>query len=232
MTKSSQHRQRNDKNHANRALHLEYLESRELLSVVSPTADAEDLTENVSAFISTVDPAANTCFVEMDLASQESSSAPLAVNLEIQQVQVVEVPVALEANNTAAAQKIVVNTVDDTVNNDRYTSLREAIQNATDGAIITFARSLKGKTINVSRTLTISKGITIDASSLYDAKNDEPGLTIKMTGDSYAITINGSKSVTIKGIGFTSSYSYRGISCVGKSGCVANIQNCTFLQPQ
>ncbi len=126
--------------------------------------------------------------------------------------------------------KIVVNTLDDTVNNDRYTSLREAIQKASDGAVITFANNLKGQTINLSSALVINKKITIDASSLYDAQNDEPGLTFKIgQNGAYSIIISGTKNATIKGVKFTSaSGNGSGVYCVGQANSVFNIQSCYF----
>ncbi len=134
------------------------------------------------------------------------------------------------ATNSLKVTKIVVNTLDDTVNNDRYTSLREAIQKAADGAVITFASSLKGQTINLSRSLSINKNITIDASSLYDTKYNIPKLTLKMgTSNTYSIVINGSKNVTINGVKFTSANGNGfGVHCTGKTDSVFNIQNCTF----
>ena len=285
----------NAKNHNARTLQIESLENRELLSVVSPFASADNLTETVSALVSTTDPAnvgfltntnqdiplppqykapqlaptegglsvpldqtaplpltvGNTnatvqvaetpLVVELETPLVQTtpmaasagttptliSETPLVVDLDTPQIQTT--PRALAANNTAA-KKFVVNTVDDVVNNDRYTSLREAIQNATDGSVITFASSLKGKTINVNSCLNISKGITIDASSLYDAKNNEPGLTINILTNRTdpGIMIKGSNTVTIKGLEFISTYEYNGIVCGGASGSVTNIQNCHF----
>lgn len=242
MSKSSHRSQFNAKNHASRALHIEYLESRELLSAaplaqITPPAflsDADDFTENVSSLVTTSNPAETVILSDAAFETPQSAAAPLSVNLEVPQIEVEPAASALQANSAPVAQKIVVNTVDDTVNNDRYTSLREAIQRAGDGAVITFASSLKGKTINLSSSLVISKKITIDASSLYDSKNDEPGLTFKTTKkdpnfqETYALVINGTKNVTIKGIKFTSSISGCGIYFTGQTDSVFNVQNCDF----
>ena len=425
MTKSSKRSQYNAKNHANRGLHLEYLESRELLSVISPTADADDLTENAVALISTMDPTDSTSFVEMDLETQQVQQAanPVVVEapsnpqaalnntksqafsatdlqvrvksttsnkmdvswndlgaesytvryrfgdsdgpwttkvvkgktnlsisvktnrvydiyvtpqgmedkedyecggalskLAVKVVNRTDNSISFRISNTAygvsegcgvlgvktqnekvytyyevypensdytgtlsytyegdiltikgltsntkynfqfaqaAVQtstrslispytnvsaattgykttKIVVNALDDSVNNDKYTSLREAIQKAANGAVITFANNLKGQTINLSSTLVINKNITIDASSLYDAQNNIPGLTLKTIrkdpnyNDTYSIIVC-SPNTTIKGIQFTSAsgISGCGIYSWNVSGLV-NIQNCHF----
>lgn len=145
------------------------------------------------------------------------------------------------STTTVKSSKIVVNTLDDTVNNDSYTSLREAILRATDGSVITFASNLKGKTINMRSSLDIAnKSITIDASSLYDAQFNQPGLKLnRISANSedanIIFNINHSKNVTIKGIIFTGS-SGCGIVCTDANAAgtsyttsVINIQNCSFL---
>ncbi len=130
-------------------------------------------------------------------------------------------------------KKFVVNTVDDAVNNDKFTSLREAIEKATDGAVITFSGKLKGQTIYLNSSLIINKQITIDASSFYDDKTEMPGLQISMTSNNYSIIISGSNHATIKGIDFISA-SGRGsaIYCSGVAGSVFNIQKCYFRNQQ
>ena len=261
MTTSFNRNQLNSKNHASRTLKIESLENRELLSVVSPFASADNLTENVSAYVSTIIPSTSSLFPEMNLEiplppqSSPTRDAPFEVTLDKPLVQ--SLPKVLSASNTnlspivtaplevnldapiiqaaptlnasaATATKIVVNTVDDTVNSDRYTSLREAIQKAADGAVITFASSMKGKTIYLSSTLNISKNITIDASSIYDSKNDEPGLIIRMSSSNYMLNIN-AKNVTIKGVEFSSSSGNAGgIYCYGRTSSVLNVQKCHF----
>ncbi len=75
---------------------------------------------------------------------------------------------------------------------DGVISLREAIQAAEAGETITFDASLKGQTITLNGTeLAITKGITIDASTLWDAENDVPGLTLNAGGKSRVFNASG-----------------------------------------
>ncbi|MBR0190477.1 MAG: right-handed parallel beta-helix repeat-containing protein [Thermoguttaceae bacterium] len=135
------------------------------------------------------------------------------------------------ATNKLKTTKIVVNALDDEVNTDKTTSLREAIQKATDGAVITFAKNIKGQSIRLVSPLVINKNITIDASSLYDANNDEPGVSFILASSDYGLKVNGAKNVTIKGIKFASAGGVTGsaIYCYGQTDSVFNIQNCHFL---
>ena len=92
---------------------------------------------------------------------------------------------------------LVVTTNSDVVNDtDGLISLREAIAYAEAdsslGSKITFATSLKGKTITLSGTqLTISKGITVDASALYDASTQTPGITVDANQKSRVFSVSG-----------------------------------------
>ena len=103
----------------------------------------------------------------------------------------------------------IVDTVDDIVSaTDGKTSLREAIANAQDGDTITFASSLKGQTITLAGTeLTVAKGITIDASSLWDSTNNKPGITINANQQSRVFNISDGTSteieVSLKGLTIT-----------------------------
>ena len=76
---------------------------------------------------------------------------------------------------------LVVTTLVDVVDAyDRETSLREAVEiYAQNGDTITFAPSLAGGTITLNGTqISVDKPMTIDASALWDAENDAPGITI------------------------------------------------------
>ncbi|MBQ6826593.1 MAG: right-handed parallel beta-helix repeat-containing protein, partial [Thermoguttaceae bacterium] len=105
---------------------------------------------------------------------------------------------------------LVVTTSSDVVDEaDGLISLREAIQYAeTDaslGGVITFDASLKGKTITLSGTqLKISKGLTVDASALYDAENDVPGITVDADGKSRVFYLSGgTEEAPVELIGLT-----------------------------
>ena len=56
MSKSFNFNKRNSKNHYSRTLQIESLENRELLSVVSPFVSPDNLTETVTALVSTESP--------------------------------------------------------------------------------------------------------------------------------------------------------------------------------
>ncbi len=90
---------------------------------------------------------------------------------------------------------------------DGKISLREAIARASAGDAITFALSLKGQTIKLAGSqLEITQGITVDASSLYDAKNDVPGVMLDADGKSRVFYLTGgttSQPITLKGLAIT-----------------------------
>ena len=76
---------------------------------------------------------------------------------------------------------IVTSTADVVDPYDGVVTLREALaEYAYDNATITFASSLKGKTITLDSTITIENDVTIDAGALMT--NDVPGVTIKSDG--------------------------------------------------
>ena len=70
-------------------------------------------------------------------------------------------------------------------------SLRHALTQASSGDTITFAPELKGATITLKSQLSITKSVTIDASSIWDAENDAPGITISGGGKVRAIRVSG-----------------------------------------
>ncbi len=97
-------------------------------------------------------------------------------------------PLALSYSNngdlvgkTVVDRVQVVTTLDDVVDaTDGFVSLREAIVYAgtNENPTITFASALQGGTITLSSELTISKTLTIDATSLRDAETGALGITI------------------------------------------------------
>ena len=105
---------------------------------------------------------------------------------------------------TPDAASTVVTTLDDEVDpSDGEISLREAISYAETGATITFDETLKGGTITLAGTqLEITKGITVDASALYDAENDAPGLTLDANKESRVLYVaNGTEETPVALIG-------------------------------
>ncbi|MBQ9372879.1 MAG: hypothetical protein IJU03_11885 [Thermoguttaceae bacterium] len=137
-----------------RIARLEELETRELLSASNLISRAS--TDDVSVCM---------------LASLASASPSIPLD-ELRTSDSFEF-------SAAQGTTIVVTTASDVENaTDGVTSLREAL--ATSGVeTITFAASLKGKTIKLTKELTIPKqGVTIDASSLWNSSANAPGITI------------------------------------------------------
>ena len=140
----------------------------------------------------------------------------------------------LDAAATPETTSIVVTTNLDVVDSsDEKISLREALVDANSGDTITFASSLKGKTIKLKPKLgelTVNKSITIDASNLWNATTSEPGLTISGEGASrilYVYQDNGDANVEINGITFTNGYAdYGGAICNNDEKLTLN--NCSI----
>ena len=90
---------------------------------------------------------------------------------------------------------------------DNYTpgTLRYVIGNSQDGDTITFAQSLKGKTITLTGTqLSITSDVTIDASSIWDSTNNKPGVMIDADWNSRVFHISADAEL----IGLNISYGY------------------------
>ncbi|MBR4751270.1 MAG: hypothetical protein IK077_05885, partial [Thermoguttaceae bacterium] len=92
---------------------------------------------------------------------------------------------------------LIVTTTDDVVNNDDYLSLREAIAKARNKDTITFAEP--GLIVLVEGQLTISKSITIDASTVWDAQNNAPGVVVSGNNQSRVLYVDG-ENVELIGI--------------------------------
>ncbi len=122
---------------------------------------------------------------------------------------------------------------------DGKISLREALEYAQAGDTITFANSLKGKTIALDTErgqFHINRSITIDASNLWDVENQTPGLTISGQDETRILYIAGSlgaNNVEINGITFTNGVDYSGESNGGggaiyNNGATLSLENCAF----
>jgi len=120
---------------------------------------------------------------------------------------------------------------------DGKISLREAIlyaeADATLSNAITFAPSLKGKTITLSETeLAITKSITIDASALYNASTGTPGITVDAYTLSRVFYINGGseeKPVELIGLTITGGRTEENGGGICLASGVANFQKCAIV---
>ncbi len=125
----------------------------------------------------------------------------------------------------------VVTTASDVFDpSDGMISLREAISYAGTGNLgttITFASSLKGKTIKLAgKQLKIDKSITIDATSLWTAAGGTPGVTIDAGGKSRAFYIDG--NAEIKGVKITNGRTDRGGAGIYAKNCNLTIDKCVI----
>ena len=95
--------------------------------------------------------------------------------------------------------------VDSNLDDGSEGTLRYALERAQSGDKIVFADSLKGATITlVGGQLSATKSVAIDASSLYDAENDAPGLTIDANQSGRIFHFSGSQSnVELVGLNLT-----------------------------
>ncbi len=138
------------------------------------------------------------------------------------------------------ARSTIVTTADDVYDVfDGKISLREALAGAHPGETITFANSLKGKTISLNSErgeLIVNKTGTIDASNLWNATTSEPGITISGQKATRILTLDwGAGDVEINGIKFTDGYSeHSGSYPNGYGGAIFNygstltLDNCLF----
>ena len=184
-----------------RALRLESLESRELLSV-APGGE----------------------FVVADaLAVYGSSVATRADVLDISSA-------TLDGADNQSELSIVVTSELDVVDaNDGVVTLREALDYAQTGDTITFDDSLQGKTIALELgELTTSQSITIDASNLWDATTSAPGLTISGQDSSRILRLEGDFAVEINGITFTNGYSEGYGGAIYDIGATLSLNNCVI----
>ena len=127
-----------------------------------------------------------------------------------------------------------VTTLDDVVDDsDGVLSLREAIDAAQDGDTIVFAQP---GTITLSRgQLGINKSITIDATSVWDAENDAPGITIDANKQSRLFGVAGNDEFNVdaefKGMnlvnGDASALYSSAAGGISVRDCSLTITNCT-----
>ncbi|MBR0225615.1 MAG: fibronectin type III domain-containing protein [Thermoguttaceae bacterium] len=157
-----------------RVSRIEPLENRELLSATPLDATAAD----------------------SELFSSETALSCVPISLDGLDAEI--------AAATTETPSTVVGSLDDSINPaDGVVTLREAIEvYSHDGDTITFKNSLEGKTISLGSEITISKSITIDASSIYNDIDGAPGLTLDANGTNRHFNISSSsgQEVTIVGL--------------------------------
>ena len=101
------------------------------------------------------------------------------------------------ANAVSGNTLVVTSTADDGSSG----TLRYMIENAQDGDTITFAPSLKGKTITLNGTqLEITKSITIDATDIWDDDAQAPGLTVSGANESRVFYVGANIETAFTGI--------------------------------
>jgi len=133
---------------------------------------------------------------------------------------------------------LVVTTSNDKVDAyDGWVSLREAIlyasADATLGDTMTFAPSLKGATITLagSQLVASKPDLTVDATALYDAENDAPGLTLDGGGKSRIFLLVGGTAdapITLKGLTLTGGFTAEKGGAVYAPNSATNVELCVF----
>ena len=160
---------------------FEPLEERQLLSVSDPIGLA----------------AASVAVCEPQLEQGET--------IDLSAIAASDVAITVAPDFSAAEVEgatLVVTTLDDVVDDsDGVLSLREAIGAAQDGDTITF---FEPGAIKLSGTeLKIVKSITIDATSVWDAENNMPGITVDGDAKSRVFFIDGNANLELVGVTVT-----------------------------
>ncbi|MBR4751151.1 MAG: fibronectin type III domain-containing protein [Thermoguttaceae bacterium] len=126
---------------------------------------------------------------------------------------------------------LVVTTFEDVVDDsDGELSLREAIAEAWYNDTIVFA---KPGTIKLSGSqLTIDNTITIDATSVWDAENDVPGITIDGDAKSCVLLVTNGAHLSLKGVKIINGKGVNGggVSVSGNAVGSATISNCVISE--
>jgi len=118
------------------------------------------------------------------------------------------------AGGATASAQVVTNSADSGPG-----TLRSAITNAANGAVITFAPNLSGATITLSNTLTINTNLTIDASAL-------PG-GLQINGDGSVQIFNVASTVFLNSLTITNGYSTNSGGGIYNNGTLT-LTNCTL----
>ena len=138
-------------------------------------------------------------------------------------------PIPLDVlQTTASSSAIVVTTALDVTNaSDGVISLREAL--ATSGVkTITFADSLKGQTIKLTKELAIpSKGVTLDASALWDGDANAPGITLDANAKCRILSSK-SKDFSLVGLRLVNGQTSGDGGAIYASSCAVTLKSCVF----
>ena len=121
---------------------------------------------------------------------------------------------------------LVVSTTTDS--DSVFGSLRYALAVARDGETITFDDSLKGQTITLSgEELVVDKSITIDATNLWDAENNSPGVTISGNDASRIFNVASGAETEFKGLNMIDGSADYGGAIIA-NGAKASVFNSSF----
>ena len=208
--KTSQNKRNTDAERVRtRALRLENLESRELLSV-APGGE----------------------FLAVDaLVAYESSYATSADVLDISGAMLDGFDVQGAAPGQGTNSTFVTSDADVVDPDDGVVTLREALADAKPGSTITFANSLQGGTISLDPSLgqlMIRKSLTIDASNLLDPTTSAPGLTISGQGASRILYANYGINVGIVGITFANGHASGPGGAILNNGATLYLDSCAI----
>ncbi len=120
--------------------------------------------------------------------------------------------------------------VDDT---DGVISLREALAVAHEGDAVTFAASLKGQTITLNGSeIELSNAVTVDASALWDATTETPGLTIDAGKNSRVFHVTGGTAdvpVELIGLKIANGLEIHGSGLKVDAGAALLAKDCFFV---
>ena len=185
-----------------RALRLESLESRELLSVAPGSEFLAADNANIHGCISGPFTVGETrAAYEASAATSDANVVDLTETMLAAETATVDTQQTVEASQAATPTVWVVDTTADTVTSDAM-SLRKAIQNALGGDVIEFSPSLNGATISVTAPLSVTRSsLTIDASALSD------GVTLDGGGQYRIMEVSSTvNNLTITGVDFKNGY--------------------------
>lgn len=109
--------------------------------------------------------------------------------------------VSVVTNKPVYTQTIVVKSA-------TQTALKNAINQAPEGALITFDQSLSGASITLSQAITLSRGVTIDASNLKKITFVRNNSNAASDGNYKAFLVTGNSTVKFVGITFKENVGY------------------------
>ncbi len=151
--------------------------------------------------------------------SRKPAARPRSGNLLAWLLPAVLIPALLMlvlAGGGPASAQVVTNSADSGPG-----TLRSAITNADNGAVITFDPSLSGATITLSNTLTINTNLTIDASALPG------GLQLNGNGSVQIFNVGSNTFVFLNSLTITNGYSTNNGGGIYNNGTLT-LNQCTL----